>query len=146
MRISPNEVAIADLATVKQVYRVGSAFTKSQWYQKFNESPHPGIFSMTNPKEHAVRRRLFAQSFSKSSLTQFEQQVRQKVDVATEKISRDINVGIGDILKWFTFMATDVVGELSFGKSFDMLEQETVRVIRNPSMECRYHDVRSTNI
>lgn len=30
--------------------------------------------------------------------------------------------GAADIFKWWTFMATDVIGELSFGESFRMLE------------------------
>lgn len=126
MRISPDEIAIADLASIKQVYRVGSNFLKSPWYQKFNESPHPGIFAMVDAKEHAVRRRLFAQSFSKTSLARFEPQIRAKVDVAISKIKRDLESSTADILKWLTFMATDVMGELSFGKSFEMLEQEAV--------------------
>ncbi len=135
MRISPDEIAISDLASIKQVYRVGSNFLKSPWYQKFNESPHPGIFSMIDPKQHATRRRLFAQSFSKTSMASFESQIRAKVEVAIAKINRDGRKGKADILKWFTFMATDVIGELSFGQSFNMLEQEAVR---NPS-SFRHH-------
>ena len=32
-----------------------------------------------------------------------------------------------DILKWWTLMATDVITQLSFGESFEMLEQGKVR-------------------
>ena len=84
---------------------------------------------MIDAKQHAMRRRLFAQSFSKSSLARFEAQIKGKVETAVLKINRDIKLGRADILKWFTFMATDVIGELSFGESFNMLEQETVRKI-----------------
>ena len=134
MRISPTEVSVSDLSSVKIVHRVGSKFNKSDWYQKFNDNPHLGIFAMTDPKEHATRRRLFAQSFSNSFLLQFEPTLRQKVEIAVSKIKRNAEVGRADILKWFTFMATDIMGELSFGKSFDMLQQEEVR--RNQSSQC----------
>lgn len=30
--------------------------------------------------------------------------------------------GAADVFKWWLFMATDVIGELSFGESFRMLE------------------------
>lgn len=30
--------------------------------------------------------------------------------------------GATDVFKWFLFMATDVIGELTFGESFRMLE------------------------
>lgn len=81
---------------------------------------------MTDPKEHAARRRLFAQSFSNTSLLRFEPVIRKKVEIALSKIKRDAEAGTADLLKWFTFMSTDVMGELSFGKSFDMLQQEEV--------------------
>lgn len=34
--------------------------------------------------------------------------------------------GTVDILKWWMFMATDVIGELTFGESFCMLDQGKV--------------------
>lgn len=30
--------------------------------------------------------------------------------------------GVADVFKWWLFMATDIIGELSFGESFRMLE------------------------
>jgi len=119
---------VSDLDAFKTIHRIGSGFNKSIWYQRFNESEHPGIFTMIDPKQHATRRRLFAQPFSNSSVLTFESAVRQKVELAVIKIKRDAQAGSADILKWFTFMATDVSGELSFGKSFDMLQQEQVRI------------------
>ncbi|KAK5008997.1 hypothetical protein LTR60_005301, partial [Cryomyces antarcticus] len=68
---------------------------------------------MTDPKQHATRRRLFAQSFSKSSILTFEMVVRQRIDLAVAKIKRDAEQGSADILKWFTFMATDVSAVLA---------------------------------
>lgn len=62
-------------------------------------------------------------------MLKFESIVRSKVDTAVAKIKRDALAGNADVLKWFTFMATDVIGELSFGTSFDMLEQEEVSVL-----------------
>ena len=120
-------MSIADPSSIKAIYRVGTDFRKSNWYQQLNNGGYPGIFFMTDPKEHATRRRLFAQNFSQTSLTQFEGQIRSKVSTAVSKIKRDALAGNADILKWFTFMATDVIGELSFGTSFDMLEQEQAR-------------------
>jgi hypothetical protein len=29
---------------------------------------------------------------------------------------------VADVFKWWLFMATDIIGELSFGESFRMLE------------------------
>lgn len=127
VRISPDEVAVSDLSAFREIHRITGGFSKSDWYLKFNDNhDNPGLFSMVNPKQHAQRRKLFAQSFSNSSILKFEDIVRGKVDLAVAKIKRDAKAGTADILKWFTFMATDAIGQLSFGQSFDMLQKETV--------------------
>ncbi|KAF1350640.1 sterigmatocystin biosynthesis P450 monooxygenase [Delphinella strobiligena] len=124
VRIAPNEVSVADLDAFRTIHRIGGGFLKSGWYTSFVGDVPPGIFSMIDPKQHAQRRRLLAQGFSKSNILNYEQVVREKVDLAVSKIERDAKIGGADILKWFTYMATDVIGHLNFGKSFEMLEHE----------------------
>lgn len=124
VRIAPNEVAISDLAGVAKIHKVGSGFLKSAFYQKLVAS-EPGIFSMKDPHDHAVRRKLFARAFSNSSLrVNWEPEVRMKVELAVRKIQEDASRQSkgADILKWWTLMATDVIAHLSFGDSFEMLE------------------------
>jgi cytochrome P450 len=79
---------------------------------------------MRDPKMHAARRKLFARAFSKSELrSQWEGVVREKVKLAVEKMRGELRGTDGrcDVLKWWTFLATDVSGHLMFGESFDML-------------------------
>lgn len=78
---------------------------------------------MRNLKEHGQRRRLFARGFSKTYLREhWEPTVREKAVLAVEKIKADAISGTSDLMKWWTFMATDIVGVLGFGESFGMLE------------------------
>lgn len=127
VRISPDEVAIADLEGTRAIHKINSGFNKSPWYQDLNKAEHDGIFAMTNVKDHATRRRLLAQSFSKTNLMKWEGLVREKTDLTIAQIQREaIKDGQIDVLKWFTFMATDLIGQLSFGDSFRMLEQGKV--------------------
>lgn len=79
---------------------------------------------MRDPKEHAARRKLFARPFSKSELRRtWEPAVREKVQLAVSQIQRELKaVGKSDLLKWWTFLATDVSGQLMFGESFNMLQ------------------------
>jgi cytochrome P450 len=96
---------------------------------------------MVDAKQHATRRKLFAQSFSNSSILKFEAPVRDKINLAASKIERDARSGTADVLKWWTFMATDVSGQLSFGRSFDMLHLEQVSILSctacNADTPCR---------
>lgn len=127
VRISPDEIAVADMDATKAIHKINSGFLKSPWYQSLNKSEHPGIFVMSNVKDHAARRRLLAQSFSKSNLLKWEELVHEKTDLTIAGISKDMSQhGHVDLLKWFTFMATDLIGQLSFGDSFRMLEHGQV--------------------
>lgn len=130
VRIAPNEVAIADIAGVSQIHKIGSGFLKSDFYARLTPSRDPGIFAMQNPHDHAARRKLFARAFSNSSLkTNWEAEIRRKTTLAISHIKNNAaQPGKGaDVLKWWTLMTTDVITHLSFGESFGMLEQGTVR-------------------
>jgi cytochrome P450 len=93
---------------------------------------------MRDPKQHAKRRQLLARGFSKSYLRQnWEGMVREKAEMAIGKIKRDALRGTADILKWWTFYTTDVIGHLSFGESFHKLEHEEVRLLNR----CVVHEI-----
>ena len=85
------------------------------------------MLDMSDPKQHAARRKLFARPFSKSELRKnWEGMVRSKTELAMEKIKGEMSHGKADVLKWLFFLATDMTGLLLFGASFDMLENGTV--------------------
>ncbi|APA05256.1 hypothetical protein sscle_01g000260 [Sclerotinia sclerotiorum 1980 UF-70] len=124
VRISPVEVSCASLSSFLTIHPVSKPFLKSTWYQRLVPPP-AGILSMIDPKEHAARRKLFSQAFSKSFLkTNWEPEVRKKATMAVEKIKKNALINEVDILTYFTFMATDVVAHLAFGESFKTLETE----------------------
>jgi cytochrome P450 len=80
---------------------------------------------MRDPHAHAARRKLFARAFSNSSLnSNWDMELRQKVNLAVQRIQRDASGSSqgADILKWWTLMTTDIIAHLSFGESFNMLE------------------------
>jgi cytochrome P450 len=126
VRIAPNEIAINDPASFKDIHKIGSGFNKTNWYEYLNTNgvgKCPGVFNMTNPKEHAARRKLLAKGFSQRHLReQWEDVVREKVDLAVARIKADATSGTADVLKWWTYLATDVSAHLMFGESFHMLE------------------------
>lgn len=57
--------------------------------------------------------------------------INQRIYMTIARIEEEMNnTGCADIFKWWTFMATDVIGELSFGESFRMLELGKVNILR----------------
>lgn len=55
--------------------------------------------------------------------------MREKATLAVTKIKQTALNGNADLMKWWTFMATDIVGVLGFGESFGMLELGQVNAI-----------------
>ncbi|KAM3068116.1 hypothetical protein ACMFMG_011165 [Clarireedia jacksonii] len=122
--IAPAEVAVSSLSGFRKIHNFAKPFLKSPWYEAF-ASGSEGIFAFIDPKKHSTRRKLLSHAMSKSYLkTNWEADVRKKVEVAVQKIRRDALQGEADLLKWFTYMATDVMGNLAFGESFNALETE----------------------
>lgn len=64
-----------------------------------------------------------AKGFSQRHLReQWENVVRERVNMAVARIKADATSGTADVLKWWTYLATDVSADLMFGESFHMLE------------------------
>lgn len=127
VRVTPHEIAVADFDSFREIHKIGSGYVKSPWYESITGEDLPGVFSMTDTKQHARRRQLLARGFSKTYLRQhWERAVRERATLAVAKLKRDAQNDVADILKWWTFYTTDVITQLSFGESFHMLEHEKV--------------------
>jgi cytochrome P450 len=126
VRIAPNELAVSDLATTKEIHKIGSGFHKSAWYPLISgEDPlTAGLFSQRDPKIHSTRRKLFAQPFSKGGITEWEEMLKNKAEMAVAGMGRAAREhgGVADVLEWWTYMTTDVIAELGFGEGFHALE------------------------
>lgn len=128
VRTGPNGVDICDISAVKEIHKTNSRFLKSDWYRKLVVNSAETMFSTTDPHLHASRRRLLASPISDSSLTRMEPIISSRVHMAIGRISEEMEKrGAADVFKWWLFMATDVIGELSFGESFRMLEAGEVK-------------------
>ncbi|OQE12795.1 hypothetical protein PENFLA_c062G09343 [Penicillium flavigenum] len=136
VRISPTEISVSSTPEFKEIHRIGSGFVKSDWYSSFTPG-REGVFAMQDVKKHAQRRKLFARPFSKTAIRgSWEPTVKEKVQLAVSQIQNELETtGICDILKWSTFLATDVSGHVMFGESFNMLgigqKNEYIRILES---------------
>ncbi|KAL7271070.1 hypothetical protein RUND412_006201 [Rhizina undulata] len=127
VRISPSAISVSQLSAVKEIYSISNPFEKDTWYERFNYSGGEfGIFNMCDTARHRIRRRILAHGFSQTHLDSLEPIVRSKVTIAVGKMRRDLveRKTATDVMKWWMFMATDVIATLCFGESFHMLEKE----------------------
>lgn len=103
---------------------------KSDWYRQFTtQSDRLSVFTMTDPRQHGLRRRQFARPMSKAYLLEhWHDTVR---DLSRLAVRRMHETGLAtdrpvDVLHWWTSMAMDVTGRLMYGHSFENLERGTV--------------------
>ncbi|KAK6538232.1 hypothetical protein TWF694_011111 [Orbilia ellipsospora] len=125
VRISPVEVAVADPETVKKIHSPADPFAKTEWYKRLGAGIH-AAFLITGNEEHKQRRRAYGNAWSNSNLIKLEPVIRRHIDTATMKIKRDLERGrVVDVMKWFHFATVDTISEISFGKDFEMLKNES---------------------
>lgn len=56
-------------------------------------------------------------------MVHYEPVVADRIHLCMQRMGEEMKSrGVADVFKWWTFLATDTVGELSFGESFRMLE------------------------
>ncbi|KAK0630263.1 cytochrome P450 [Bombardia bombarda] len=123
VRIAPDEADLTDLAAKHQIYTVKEVFLKSIFYSRIRDPRNENIFSTRSIPQHRQFRRLLSGPLSESSLKLVEPIVRSKVDLAMQRMNESMQTdGVMDVYKWALFMATDIIGELTFGESFRMLE------------------------
>ncbi|KAJ5671123.1 hypothetical protein N7507_000250 [Penicillium longicatenatum] len=124
VRTSTTQVDICDIEAAREIHKTNSRYLKSEFYNVLAAKNFQNMFSTTDPKFHSNRRRLLATPISDSSLSKHEPLISSLVYLAIDKIAQEMETrGVADVFKWWLFMATDVIGELTFGESFQMLQK-----------------------
>lgn len=123
VRVAPNEVHINDLSATREIHKVGGRYLKSKWYETLVPPGIVNVFTVSDPNYHSALRRLLAGPMADNQVKVFEPLVTSRVRLAISRIGEELERrGAADVFKWWLFFATDVIGELSFGDSFRMLE------------------------
>ncbi|KAK5656798.1 hypothetical protein OQA88_4346 [Cercophora sp. LCS_1] len=124
VRLSPTEVDVSDSASAKEIHKVASRFLKGRFYQHIGHRSPKTLFSSTDPQFHAYRRRLLGGPMSEASIRQYEPIVAETIRLCVSQMAEEAKQrGCIDVFKWWCFLATDTIGELSFGESFRMIEK-----------------------
>ncbi|KAL6697300.1 cytochrome P450 [Trichoderma pleuroticola] len=104
VRFTPNEVSVTNIESVKKIHNARETYRKTSWYGD-------------------LLRWLPSGAMSETSLQIAFSQVQSKIDLAIQRMGEEMGSrGAANAIEWFLFMATDIIGELSFGDSFRTLE------------------------
>ncbi|KAL8709010.1 MAG: hypothetical protein Q9220_006219 [cf. Caloplaca sp. 1 TL-2023] len=129
VRIGPNVLSFSNPSAIKDIYN--KAFVKSEFYS-VAAGVNKGVavqtlFSQTDEVYHDKLRRSLANSYSMSSVVQYEPFVDKTVEVFLEQIDRRFADkegpdGIVDLPQWMRAYAFDVIGELTYSERHGFLD------------------------
>ncbi|KAF5694773.1 cytochrome P450 monooxygenase [Fusarium denticulatum] len=123
VRVGPHEVDISDKTAVKEIHRVKDGYKKAPFYQNLVPNTN-NLFNTLDVEFHRHHRRLLSSPLSESSLKSVEPTIDSYVKMAIASMKREMDErGAADVAKFWLFMATDIIVELSFGESFGILKQ-----------------------
>lgn len=110
---------------IRTIYGPGSKFYKSDFYVPFGAPfiDHKDVFSETSNAKHAIERRKTSNMYSMSSLVSYEPFVDEVNGRFMAALGDHARAGRAfDLFTWMQFYAFDVIGEITFGRSFGLIE------------------------
>ncbi|KAL2007703.1 hypothetical protein VTN00DRAFT_7685 [Thermoascus crustaceus] len=128
VRIGPDKLTYRAPQAWKDIYghrKSGEgAFLKDHkfYFPAVNGSP---TIINANEADHSRIRRLLAHAFSDRALREQETLLRSYVDLLVDRLHAQVtgpSQGVVDMVKWYSYVTFDIIGDLSFGEPFNCLE------------------------
>jgi tryprostatin B 6-hydroxylase len=121
VRVGSSDLSITHPKAVDIIYSSKSRCTKAAWYDI--GAPRIALQTFRVKAMHDQRRRAWSAAFSDKALRGYEQRMRVYQNKLMEQLAT-FNGKSVNATKWFNLYSFDVMGDLAFGKSFNMLENE----------------------
>jgi cytochrome P450 len=123
VRVAPNDLSFATVASYKDIYghtnKDRRTFVKSDFYQRKDQAP--SIATERDVEKHAAVRRSLSYAFSPKALRDQTAVVVQYIDLFIQRLGEHAVDEPVNIVEWYNWLTFDIIGDLSFGKSFDAL-------------------------
>jgi cytochrome P450 len=131
VRVGPNEISYIDARALKDIYghRTGGkeAFQKDSRFYGLDASGAEGMFRAVDEDTHARQRRIFSHAFSEKALREQESIIKKYADKLTALLRQRAvlqHEAPIDILRMYNYTAFDIMGELAFSESLNLLEKD----------------------
>jgi cytochrome P450 len=142
VRFAPNGLSFRSATALREIYSTRANIGKAEFYDAFVH-PAPNTHNVRDKVLHARKRRVLSHGFSDGAVRSMERFVIGNVDVFCEKIGpgrggnregyapgSDDRKGWSEprcMTDWCSYLAMDILGDLCFGKAFNMLERDDNR-------------------
>ncbi|KAH8588815.1 cytochrome P450 [Bisporella sp. PMI_857] len=138
VRFGPNSLSINSNTALKAIYGHKANVKKSQFYESFPPTKDTfNTHSSIDKASHARKRRVLSHAFSDGALRSMEKYIlanvqnftsalgRKPIGLLSEKSQETTQWSVPqNMADWSNYLTFDVMGDLCFGKAFEMLEHE----------------------
>jgi cytochrome P450 len=138
VRIGPNTLSFNTLAALEAIHTNRRANVKrADWYKTIDApSGEFSTQSVIDKNVHGFRRRVLSHAFSARAIRDAEGFIDHNVRTLVRKLGEDVQsdgwTSPKEFSEWTSYFAFDFTGDLAFGSSFEMMENEENRYL--PSM------------
>jgi hypothetical protein len=142
VRIGPNFLSFNTNTALKTIYGFKSNVRKSDFYTAFPANKHTfNVHSAIDKQAHARKRRVISYAFADSATKSMEKYILANIQAATNLLTQDVTRSAStsekgwsaprNMANWSDWLTFDIMGDLVFGKSFNMLESPQNRFAIN---------------
>ncbi|KAM3565576.1 hypothetical protein MY1884_000109 [Beauveria asiatica] len=131
VRFGPNSVSFNSNTALKQIYGFRSNVRKAEFYDAFVH-PAANTHNTRDKEVHARKRRVLSHAFAEGAMKEMQRYILGNVRTFCEQIGLHDGASPADakgwsaprnMADWCNYLAMDILGDLSFGKAFHMLER-----------------------
>ena len=119
VRVGSSDLSVIHPKATSAIYGRGSRCVKAEWYDL--TLPMISMQTTRNRPEHDKRRRIWAPAFNDTMLHGYEKRIAIYQDQLITHIS-DLGGKPVNVTELFNLYSFDVMGDLAFGASFNMLQ------------------------
>ncbi|KAL5322205.1 hypothetical protein ACEPPN_010175 [Leptodophora sp. 'Broadleaf-Isolate-01'] len=114
----PEEITIFDPEAVVAMNGPGSNCTRADWYDGI--APLKSVANLRSPTVHDQRRRIWDKAFSANAVQDYDSRITKYAEQLNQIIVASLGRPV-NLYDLFSFYTSDVMSDLSFGKSFGNL-------------------------
>ncbi|KAL4966006.1 cytochrome P450 [Aspergillus stella-maris] len=120
VRIRPREISINNVDALRDIHGPGTVCNKGPWYD--NTYPARSLQTTRDKAWHAQRRRVWDRGFTTKAIGQYMPRIRENCKDLITQLKKRAGTPVNASL-WMSYFGFDVMGDLTFGKSFNMLKE-----------------------
>ncbi|RAL03515.1 cytochrome P450 [Aspergillus ibericus CBS 121593] len=134
IRTAPNELSFTSPAAWRDIYTPSSPSTIFPRPDQLKDQPPgktaPNLIACSEP-QHTTFRKILAPGFSPTAVAYQERTVQKYITLLLTKLEHQITQGERgkgrghvevDIVEWINYLAFDIIGDITWGRSFGCLE------------------------